>query len=92
MALVLSFGVALILETFLNCRPFAKSWDPLVLYGTCGSFKTGFLADGIINIVIDLIIVILPMRMVWQLQHVSQQRKMALTVVFALGILYVFVN
>ena len=31
------------------------------------------------------------MRMVWRLQHVSKQRKIALTAVFALGILYVFV-
>ena len=92
MALVLSSGVALILETFLSCRPFAKNWDPSILHGTCGSFKINFLANGIINIVTDLIIVILPMRMVWRLQHISQQRKMALTIVFALGILYVFVN
>lgn len=90
-ALVLSFGVGLILEAFLNCRPFAARWNPL-LHDTCGSFKTSLLADGIINIVIDLTIVILPMRLVWRLQKISQQRKIALTIVFALGILYVFVN
>lgn len=87
MAFVLSFGIGLILQAFLICRPFAKIWDPL-LPGTCGSSKTSFLADGIINIVIDLTIIILPMPMVWHLQ-MSQQRKTALTVVFALGILYV---
>ena len=90
MSLVLTFGIGLILEAFLACRPFAKSWDPL-LHGTCASFKTSLLADGIINIVIDLVIVLLPMRVVWRLQHISKQRKMALTAVFALGILYVFV-
>ena len=87
MALVLSFDIGLILQAFLICRPFAKYWDSL-LPGTCGSPKASFLADGIINLVIDLPIIILPMPMVWQLQ-MSQQRKLALTVVFALGILYV---
>ena len=89
--LVLSFGVGLILEAFLKCRPFAAKWDPL-LHDTCSSFKTSLLADGIINIVLDLTIVILPMRLVWRLQKISQQRKIALTIVFALGILYVFIN
>ena len=87
MALVLSFGIGLILQAFLICRPFAKNWDPL-LPGTCGSSKASFSADGIINIVIDLAMIFLPMPMVWQLQ-MSQQRKIALTVVFALGILYI---
>ena len=87
MAFVLSFGIGLILQAFLICRPFHKIWDPL-LPGTCGSSKAAFLADGIVNFVIDLTMIILPMPMVWQLQ-MSQQRKIALTVVFGLGILYV---
>ena len=91
MAFVISFGIGLILQVFLICRPFAKNWDPL-LPGTCGSIKTALLADGIINIVIDLAMIILPMPMVWQLQQMSQQRKLALTVVFALGVLYVIRN
>lgn len=88
MALVLSFGIGLILQAFLICRPFAKNWDPL-LPGTCGSSTASFLADGIINIFMDLAIIVLPMPMIWQLQ-MSQQRKIALSVVFALSILYVF--
>ncbi len=88
MAFTLVFGIGLILQAFLICRPFAKNWDPL-LPGTCGSSTASFLADGIINIVIDLTMIILPMPLVWQLQ-MSQQRKLALSAVFALGILYVF--
>lgn len=87
MIFVLSFGIGLILQAFLICRPFAKNWDP-TLPGTCGSSTASFLADGIINIVMDLTMILLPMPMVWQLQ-MSQQRKIALTIVFALGILYV---
>ena len=88
MAFILLFGISLVLQTFLLCRPFAKIWDGL-LPGTCASGKAIFLASGIINIVIDLIMIILPMPLVWQLQ-MSQQRKFALSAVFALGILYVF--
>lgn len=39
----------------------------------------------------DLAIVVLPMPVVWQLQMV-QKRKIALTIVFALGVLYVFAS
>lgn len=90
MALVFSFGIGLFFQAFLICRPFAKNWEPL-LPGTCGSSRASFLADGAINIIIDLAMVILPMPMVWQLQ-MSHQRKISLTIVFALGILYVFAS
>lgn len=87
MVLVLSFGVGLILQAFLICRPFAKNWNPL-LPGICGSSKASFLGDGIINVIIDVTMVILPMPMVWRL-HMASQKKIALTAVFAVGILYV---
>lgn len=90
MAVVLLFGVGLILEAFLLCQPFAKNWEPL-LPGTCGSITASFLADGVINIIIDLAMIILPMPIVWRLQ-MAPQRKIALTIVFALGILYVFIR
>ncbi|CAF9925205.1 hypothetical protein IMSHALPRED_006410 [Imshaugia aleurites] len=85
MALVLSFGIGLNLQAFLICRPFAKNWNRL-LPGTCGPVTAPFLADSSINILMDLAIVVLPMPVVWQLQMV-QKRKIALTIVFALGVL-----
>ena len=90
MALVISFGFGATLQAFLICRPFAKNWNPS-LPGTCGDSVASFLADGIINLIVDLAVITLPMPMIWRLQ-MSQQRKIALTIVFALGIMYVNVN
>lgn len=90
MTFVLLFGIGLILLAVLICQPLAKYWDPL-LPGTCGSNTASFLAGGIINIVTDVTIVILPMPMVWRLQ-MAQQRKIALTIAFSLSILYVIAS
>ena len=65
--LVLLFCFGVLLATFLNCRPFAKTWNPL-LPGSCGSLQANVLSTSIINFVIDLSIVLLPMPMVWSLQ------------------------
>lgn len=84
MGLVVSFGVGVVLATLLNCRPLAKSWDPL-LPGSCGSLVRNVLAISVINMVVDLIIILLPILMVWRLQ-MATWRKVALTFIFALGL------
>ena len=83
--LVLLFCFGVLLATFLNCRPFAKTWNPL-LPGSCGSLQANVLSTSIINFVIDLSIVLLPMPMVWSLQ-IARSRKYTLTFIFALGVL-----
>ena len=88
-AVVISFGLGIILQAFLICRPFAKNWDPL-LPGVCGSISQATLAEAIINMIIDLAIIISPMPVVWRLQ-MSLWRKLALTIIFGLGFMYVLI-
>ena len=88
MGVVLLFCLSVVLLTFSNCRPFAKTWKPL-LPGTCGSLIDNVLATSIINFLVDLSIILLPMPMVWSLQ-MAKWRKVALTFTFALGTMQVW--
>lgn len=87
MAFVIAFGIAIAVSDFLTCRPLAKYWDPL-LPGVCEDQIASSVALGSCNVATDFIIVLLPMPMVWRLQ-MATQRKIELTVVFALGFLQV---
>lgn len=84
---VLCFGFGTILQEFLLCRPFAKSWNPL-LPGVCGSTSVTILAEAIINMLSDIAIITLPIPMVWQLQ-MTLRRKLIITTIFGLGSMYV---
>ena len=86
-AVIISFGIGTILQAFLLCRPFAKNWDPL-LPGVCGSSAETILAEAIINMIVDVAIILLPMPLIWQLQ-MAQRKKVALTIIFGLGLVYV---
>lgn len=86
-AAVISFGVGIVLCTFLICRPIAKFWYS-TLPGNCGNFVQFLLALSICNVAIDLTIILLPIPMIWWLQT-SKRRKMELTITFTLGLVYV---
>ena len=87
-ALILAFGVAVIPSDFLTCRPLSKAWNPLQP-GVCQNPTQSLIALSSCNMAIDLIIIILPVPMVWGLQ-MSTWRKLKLTIIFALGSLYVY--
>ena len=84
---VVCFGIGTILQEFLLCRPFAKTWNPL-LPGVCGSTSVTILAEAIINMLSDIAIISLPMPMVWRLQ-MTLRRSLILTTVFGWGSMYV---
>ncbi len=87
MILVMAFGVAQVLDTFLLCHPLAKNWD-ILLPGRCGDKIRSSIAVSACNVAIDLTIIILPMPMIWGLQ-MATRRKIELTITFALGFMYV---
>lgn len=82
-----AFGAGIVISDFLTCRPLAKYWNPL-RPGICENPIESAIALSSCNVAIDLIIVLLPMPLVWGL-HMATRRKVELTIVFALGILYV---
>ena len=82
MALIVALGCGWILEAVLICRPLDKDWD------VCGSNDNGVLVGGILNVITDFTMITLPLPMIWRLQ-MAPQRKVALTVIFGLGFMYV---
>ena len=85
MALTMCYLIVVILESFLLCRPFAYNWDKTI-EGSCANQTSIFLSAGVINLLIDVMIVTLPMPMLWRLR-MPLGRKIALSGVFGMGAL-----
>ena len=80
------FTILLFLEIF-ECVPRRKIWDPTV-EGRCINIEKTFVATGVINVLDDFIILILPLYWVWQLK-ISTRKRAAICLVFAAGLLLV---
>ncbi|EHK21742.1 uncharacterized protein TRIVIDRAFT_70756 [Trichoderma virens Gv29-8] len=89
--LILSLNVAWMLQTILTgiliCRPITMNWDPTAR-GQCGNQTLAFAAVSIVDIVTDLAIIILPLRLVASLQ-MKKTYKVALICVFGFGLITV---
>jgi hypothetical protein len=85
MAISVMWGMSVILEGFLLCRPLAFNWDQTIPGGVCGDRNAAFVAAGASNMITDVGIMILPLPFVWSLQ-MSSSNKVALSTVFFLGI------
>lgn len=80
-----AFALMVILSTTFICIPVKMSFDPTV-QGHCGNRNALWLIIGILNILTDLLVVILPIPVVWGLQ-IPQKKRIALVGIFSLGLL-----
>ena len=87
MTIVVIFGVVSIVAESILCIPFQMRWNPRVV-GKCGEILKYVIATSITNVAIDVTIFALPLPLVWRLQ-LATIRKIALTLVFGLGLVYV---
>lgn len=87
MAISLSYAVSVLFQNIFLCRPIARNWDKTIT-GSCGNTTQAYEAFGIINLIIDLAIVILPMPLLWGLQ-LPIAKRVALTAIFGVGFVYV---
>lgn len=78
------FTTLMFLEIF-QCRPREKIWNPTI-EGTCININQTFVATGVINVVDDCVILILPLVWTWQLQLRTKQ-KIGVSLIFATGFL-----
>ena len=85
-ALTISYCLMVILEAFLLCQPLAFNWDKTIPGGFCANQQSAYISAGIINLIIDVTIIVLPMPMLWGLQ-MAFMRKVALTGIFSIGAL-----
>ena len=83
---VFCWFLLVIFELGFVCRPYAFNWDKSIHGGTCGPQIKLWLSNGIIHVIIDIMILILPMPMVWKLKT-QLSNKISLSIVFGLGIL-----
>ena len=82
---VLGYWIAMTILAFLGCTPFARNWDKAIA-GSCVNLVAFFRWNGITNLLIDFLILLLPLPMVWRL-NVGTRQKLELSGTFLLGLL-----
>jgi hypothetical protein len=83
--LALCYSLGVLLAILLSCRPVSRIWD-LIHDGKCDrSLVRSIVAIGLVNVLTDLGIILLPLPIVWNLQ-ITRSRKVALTFVFSVGL------
>ena len=78
------FAILFFLEIF-QCLPREKIWIPS-LSGTCIDINKTFVASGVINVLDDFTILMLPISWVWKL-HTPNRKKIGISLVFGTGLL-----
>ncbi|KAH8426472.1 uncharacterized protein LDX57_004209 [Aspergillus melleus] len=76
-------AIAIVLVSCLQCRPLQALWNPAV-GGTCIDFSNFSLFNTSFNFVLDLVILLSPLRLVTKL-NLSRRKKILLSLNFALG-------
>ncbi|CAG8885681.1 unnamed protein product [Penicillium egyptiacum] len=75
--------IAIILVSIFQCTPIARAWDTRIP-GTCINLKASFIGNAVPNIVTDILILSLPVRVVWRL-HASLTHRLSVIGIFLLG-------
>ncbi|KAM3509122.1 hypothetical protein MY11210_006461 [Beauveria gryllotalpidicola] len=76
-----------ILTGVLLCRPITLNWDPDGR-GYCGNQKVAFSAVSIVDIITDILIISLPVKMLWGLQ-MRRTYKIAVACMFGAGLVII---
>ncbi|KAI9751734.1 MAG: hypothetical protein M4579_005925 [Chaenotheca gracillima] len=82
-AFMLAYQVATLLVDIMTCLPIAGYWDKTIV-ARCVNAVTYFITSAGINVFTDVVILILPLPMVWNLQ-ISVKQKLVLCGIFLLG-------
>ncbi|EKG09926.1 hypothetical protein MPH_12998 [Macrophomina phaseolina MS6] len=86
MAIIIIYGVIGSLQFLFACRPIAKFWDPTITYGSCSDNNKFWISNAAVNSVTDIIMVILPILMLWNVR-IPKRQKIGLILIFMTGIL-----
>ena len=89
-AIVASWMLAFILTLIFNCQPIHKFWDKDIP-GHCINFWRWYIGSGIVDVVLDIIVVALPAPLVWKLK-MNTSKKIRVTLAFLFGYLYVLLS
>ena len=83
-AFVLLWGVGNVLSALLVCQPIAFNWDPTIPGGVCGNRPASYISVGILHIITDVMVLVIPIPYIWRLQ-VKISRKISVFIVFCMG-------
>lgn len=86
---VISFGISSVTTVLLQCIPLSALWDAKVAAtARCIRVTDFYYANAAINITTDVMILLLPLRILWGL-HMPLRQRISLCGLFGLGGLYV---
>ncbi|KAM0525442.1 hypothetical protein ACHAPE_000147 [Trichoderma viride] len=77
--------------TFVECKPFHLYWQVVPDPGPCAEAQIQLIALGVLNIVTDFMLIILPLPTIFKLK-VPPSRKAQLVVLFTLGIFIILIT
>lgn len=81
--LTISYVIALSLAILFACQPVARFWNPF-LEGHCLDARKLYLANAILNVIFDFVVLLVPVPMLRKLQ-VSTRQKLVIGALFSLG-------
>ncbi|KAI4672759.1 uncharacterized protein J4E78_001261 [Alternaria triticimaculans] len=76
--------VGIVISLLAACKPFAKNIDVTITEGQCLNKAALYIATGVLNIITDIMVIILPIPMVLRLQ-MSRERKIMVIGIFSVG-------
>ncbi|KAI0168536.1 hypothetical protein BJ166DRAFT_259214 [Pestalotiopsis sp. NC0098] len=87
LAMHLTFFLIMIVFVLVNCSPLDKNWNPIIPGKCFNPNPTGTsVAVSVFSLTFDIIIFLLPQRVVWKLQ-MSRQKKIGVSALFGIGLL-----
>ncbi|KAJ4359464.1 uncharacterized protein N0V89_000018 [Didymosphaeria variabile] len=85
MTLCICWTLQTILIAFLICRPISYNWDQVNQTGSCGDLTAAYVSIGIVDVITDIIIFILPLPLISRLK-MRRSTRFATMGLFALGV------
>jgi hypothetical protein len=85
MIFCICWALQTILIAFLICRPVSYNWDQVNQTGKCGNLTSAYVSIGIVDVITDIIIFVLPLPLINQLK-MRRSSKFATMGLFALGV------
>ncbi|KAI4649078.1 uncharacterized protein J4E78_008596 [Alternaria triticimaculans] len=83
-AVIITWNIADVIAALAICRPLAKNWN-FNLPGTCGSQPNFYFAMGVINLITDAVMILLPMPYLYKLR-LAWRRKLAAMALLSIGV------
>lgn len=74
-----------ILIAFLICRPLSYNWDQIGSKGSCGNLTAAYVSIGVVDIISDIIIFVLPLPLISKL-NMRKSSRWATMSLFSLGL------